>query len=101
MHPHGNRGIHQKGRGKPMKKRQKRIRARYGTGMLYKQPGCNIWYMQYHVNGKRVRESTGETDSAAARQKLNLKLGALAKGEYVEPDKSRTTVADLFALVER
>jgi integrase len=84
-----------------MKRKKRKPRAPKGAGSLYKQPGCEIWYMQFHVDGKRVRESTGETDSAAARQKLNLKLGALAKGDYVAPDKSRTTVADLFKLVEQ
>jgi integrase len=78
-----------------------KAKARYGSGMLYLQPGCDIWYMQIRFNGKRVRKSTGETDKRAANQFLTLELGKLAKGEYVAPDKSRTRVADLFTLVER
>jgi integrase len=74
---------------------------RRGTGTVYRQPGCTTWTIQFYSNGKRVRESTGETDYAAARQKLNLRLGQTAKGDYIEPDKSRTTVADLFVLLER
>ena len=74
---------------------------RRGTGTVYRQPGCTTWTIQFYSNGKRVRESTGETDYAAARQKLNLRLGQTAKGDYIDPDKSRTTVADLFVLLER
>ena len=32
-----------------------------------------------YKNGKRIREATGEADYAAARQRLNQRLGAIAK----------------------
>lgn len=84
-----------------MKKAKGKKRGAKGAGTVFKRAGCATWTIQYYVNRKRVREATGETDIAAARQKLNLKLGQLAKGDYQLPDKSRTTVADLFVLVER
>src|SRR6476646_3480361 len=78
-------------------------KGRYGAGRLYQQPGCKTWSYKLPnpSGGKPIRGSTGETDLAAAKQFLNMKLGDIARGGYVEPDRSRTTVADLFALVER
>lgn len=42
---------------------------------LYKQPGSEVWWTRFTVNGERVRESTGEYDPRAA-QKFEDKLKA-------------------------
>lgn len=75
--------------------------SRKGGGTIYKQPGCSTWSIQYFRNGKRIRESTGETDYAAASQTLNLRVGAIAKGEYVERDRKPALVSELFEEIER
>lgn len=69
---------------------------RSGGGTVYRQPGCATWSIQYYKNGKRIREATGETDYAAARQTLNLRLGAVAKGEYIERERKPVQVSELF-----
>lgn len=35
---------------------------------LYKQPGSEIWWMRFTVDGVKVRESTGEYDPKAAQR---------------------------------
>lgn len=42
---------------------------------LYKQPGSEVWWTSFTINGTRVRESTGEYDSKAA-QRFEDKLRA-------------------------
>jgi len=74
---------------------------RRGAGTIYKQPGCSTWSIQYYKNGKRIREATGETDYAAARQQLNKQLGAVAKGEHVERDRKPVLIAELYEALER
>jgi integrase len=74
---------------------------RRGSGTIYKQAGCSTWTIQYYKNGKRIREATGETDYAAARQQLNKQLGAIAKGEYLERDRKPVSIAELYEALER
>ncbi|MGA3092641.1 MAG: tyrosine-type recombinase/integrase [Terriglobales bacterium] len=69
---------------------------RKGAGTIYRQPGCGTWSIQYYKNGKRIRESTGETDYAAAQQNLALRLGAIAKGEHIERPRRPVQVSELF-----
>jgi integrase len=49
---------------------------------LYKQPGSEIWWMRFTVDGVKVRESTGEYDQKAA-QRIHDK----AKGEQHDAPK--------------
>ncbi|HET9741746.1 MAG TPA: tyrosine-type recombinase/integrase [Terriglobales bacterium] len=66
-----------------------------GAGSLYRQPGCKTWMISFYQNGKQVRESTGQTDYQAARQKLNQRLGKIAAGEVVDVRLERVSVKDL------
>ena len=68
---------------------------RRGAGSIYKQPGCKTWTIKYYRDGRSYRESTGETDYQAARQKLNRKLGTVAEGNFIEPKTERIRVAEL------
>jgi hypothetical protein len=74
---------------------------RRGAGTIYKQPGCSTWTIQFYKNGKRIREATGDADYGAARQKLNQRLGAIAKGEFVERDRKPVLVSELYEALER
>lgn len=74
---------------------------RRGAGTIYKQPRCSTWTIQFYKNGKRIPEATGEADYAAARQTLNQRLGAIAKGEFVERDRKPVLVSELYEALER
>jgi integrase len=68
---------------------------RRGTGHIYQQRGCKTWSIKFYQNGRCIRESTNTDDYQAARQKLNIRLGQVGKGEIVRPHLERTTVRDL------
>jgi integrase len=68
---------------------------RYGTGSVYKRSGCKTWTIKFYQNGRCIRESTGEIDYQAARQKLNSRLGQIANGAAVDLHLDRVSVADL------
>jgi integrase len=45
-----------------------------GDGSLYKQKGSANYWMQFFLNGRKHRESTGETDEKRARDVLRKRL---------------------------
>jgi len=65
-----------------------------GTGSLYKQPGSNIWWVQFHRNGQRFRESTGTDNKRKAQDYLRNKIAEASLGTY-SPKASHVTVAEL------
>jgi integrase len=65
-----------------------------GTGCLYQQPGSKIWWVQFHRNGQRFRESTGTDNKREAGSYLRDKLGEVSLGTYTST-ASRVTVAEL------
>jgi len=74
-----------------------------GNGSIYRQPGCKTWTISYYThNGRRVRESTGQTDYRAAQQKLRARLVAIDKGELIEPyRRQQLLVSELYEGLER
>ncbi|MGB7762852.1 MAG: site-specific integrase [Bryobacteraceae bacterium] len=67
----------------------------YRTGTVYERGG--VWWIQYFARGRRVRESSGSTDEVEARRILRVKVGELAAGRDVTPE--RATIDKLCALV--
>lgn len=59
-----------------------------GTGSVYRRPECGTWSIQYFVNGRRVRESTGKRSREEAADLLAIRLGSIAKGEFVAPTRA-------------
>jgi len=72
----------------------KAVRKR-GSGTVYRRG--QIWWMQYFVRGQIVQESTGFTEKADAENLLKLRVGEVAAGRRVGPE--RATIGDLCALV--
>jgi integrase len=72
---------------------------RYGHGSLFQKPGTTCWTIQYYVNGKRLRESTGCAKRADAERILKDRLARITMGEPVGPELSRTTFEDLASIL--
>jgi integrase len=66
-----------------------------GCGSVF-QVG-RIWYIQYYNHGRKVSESSHFTDRQQAEDLLKERMGDIAAGRDVSPNKA--TVADLCALV--
>jgi integrase len=66
-----------------------------GTGSLYLRG--NTWWMTYYVHGCPVQESTHSTDRPEAARKLAEKIGEVASGRDLTPEKA--TISDLCELV--
>src|SRR5690242_8419825 len=71
-----------------------RVRRR-GNGTVYQRG--RIWWIQYFVHGRIVPESSGSTEKADAEKLLKQRIGEVAAGRRVGPE--RATIADLCALV--
>jgi hypothetical protein len=56
-----------------------------------------IWWITYYVGGRPIPESSGSTDKAKAENLLKQRIGEIAAGRDVSPD--RATINDLCALV--
>lgn len=68
---------------------------RRGSGTVYRRG--QIWWVQYFVRGRIVSESSGSTEKADAENLLKQRIGEVAAGRRVGPE--RATIADLCALV--
>jgi integrase len=55
------------------------------------------WWITYYVGGRPIPESSGSTDKAKAENLLKQRIGEIATGRDVSPD--RATINDLCALV--
>lgn len=62
-----------------------------GTGCLYKQPHSDVWWGQFYVDGKRYRESTGNTDKEKAQEWL---VGRISEVRVAGPLPPRALVID-------
>jgi integrase len=60
----------------------KKPRRERGTGRIW-QIG-DIWYIQYYVNGRQVRKSSGSTSETFAKKLLQKRLGEAAAGTHRE-----------------
>jgi integrase len=81
-----------------------------GTGLIF-QPTykdrksgeiktSSVWYIQYNVRGKRIRESSESRNQAVAARLLKKRIGEAAAGKPVGPDVEKTTLADLKRMIE-
>jgi integrase len=66
-----------------------------GSGTIYRRG--KTWWMQYFVRGRLVQETTGFTQKADAENLLKQRIGEVAAGRRVGPE--RATIADLCKLV--
>jgi len=66
-----------------------------GTGTVYLRG--KTWWMQYFVHGRLVQKSTGFTQKADAENLLKQRIGDVAAGRLVGPE--RANIADLCNLV--
>src|SRR5207245_955402 len=65
-----------------------------GDGRIFRDPGSRFWFMAYYLNGKQVRQSTGEVDERRARRVLRRRISEVLRGEVI-PNEQRVTVGDL------
>jgi hypothetical protein len=70
-----------------------RTRRAHGTGRVFRMKGGDIWWIQYYVNGRQVRGSSGGTNERAAEKLLLQRLGQKAAG--IHPELRRLTYDDL------
>ncbi|MDP2701004.1 MAG: hypothetical protein Q8P98_02930 [Candidatus Rokubacteria bacterium] len=52
---------------------------------------CRIWWMQYYVNGQRVKESTHSAKEREAKTLLKEREGRVAGGEPIVARMDRVT----------
>ena len=74
-------------------------RREVGQGSLFRQPGCGRWYLQYYIDGRRVREKTGTTSKRKAQDILTERLSQVRRGEWLAPRKP-PRVEELFTALE-
>jgi integrase len=72
------------------------------SGSLYRQTGSGFWWAKYYIPGrsKPIRESTKETDWAAAQNYLRGRLGDAARGKFAGLEPDRILVSSLLDRVE-
>jgi integrase len=59
-----------------------------------------VWWIQYNVRGKRIRENSESRNRADAARLLKQKLADAQSGKPVGPDVDRTTLGDLTKMIE-
>ncbi len=84
---------------KSIPEKKAKRKARRGSGSIYKQDGAQTYTIQYYVNGRRRRESTGTDDYRAAQQKLTQRLAQIDKGEPIMINR-KLFVFDLYSGLE-
>jgi integrase len=58
------------------------------------------WWIQYSVHGRRIRENAHTTKETDAVKLLKQKIGEAGIGKAVGPQVDKTTVGDLFKMLE-
>lgn len=69
----------------------------YAQGRVFKRK--RVWYLDYFVNGARVRESAETTNKTVAERLLVKKLNAIDEGTYTHIPKAKEVL--LFDYIER
>src|SRR5262249_51961542 len=77
-----------------MEKKRRRPR-----GSVFQREDSPYWYIGYSVAGRIVRKNTHLLKEKDASKLLDSRLGAIANGDTLPCDVSRTTVAELLELV--
>lgn len=70
---------------------------RTGTGRIY-QRGAVFW-LDYSIRGRRVRESSESSKRADATRLLKKRLGEIGAGKFVGPDAEHVTFEDLAQMI--
>ena len=76
-----------------------------GSGRIFKQKDSRFLGCAYYVRGKEIRQSTGETDPAKARQFLKNKLNEVGADKigarrFVPPAQENVKVGELLNALE-
>ena len=89
------------GEGEPRKPQTTTKRRAVGTGSVFLPPGCKRYRIQYYLDGRRIRESTGLESKRKAQDLLNERLSQVSRGELVRHERRPVRVQDLYdALAE-
>jgi integrase len=67
-----------------------------GSGGVFQVPGSRYWWISYQLNGKTVRESSGELTKTGAANKLKQRLLAIGNGNFLGPRIERVTVDEIY-----
>jgi hypothetical protein len=59
----------------------------------------SIWWIEYSVRSQQYRESSHSRNPVVARQLLKQRLGDVAAGTFIGPQRDRTTFDDLAQMV--
>jgi len=59
----------------------------------------SIWWIEYSVRSEQYRESSRSRNPVVARQLLKQRLGDVAAGTFIGPQRDRTTFEDLAQMV--
>ena len=59
----------------------------------------SIWWIEYSVRSQQYRESSHARNPVVARQLLKQRLGDVAAGTFIGPQRDRTTFEDLAQMV--
>ncbi len=76
-------------------------RTRRPRGSIYQRPDSPFLWLGYSCNGRKVRENSKTTNQRKAQKLLDKRLGQIAEGRFVSLDVSKTTIEELWKLVER
>lgn len=68
---------------------------RTGRGRVYRQPGSDVWWLDYSVRGERFRESSGSTLKSEAEAQLDKRRGEIGLGTFVGPQAEKVTLGEL------
>src|SRR2546421_3301234 len=72
--------------------------SRLTEGSVYRRSPSGVWYVQFSVGGKQVRESSGSLNKEEAIAFLRRRLDEVRSGRFVEFDR-RPTFEDLERLL--
>lgn len=61
----------------------------------------SVWWVQYYVEGRRVRESTGTTKRSEAERFLRLRVGRVAEGRPILPRVDRIRYDEIASDLRR
>lgn len=67
-----------------------------GNGGVFRVNGSRFWWISYQLNGKLIRESSGELTKTAAANKLKDRLLAVGNGNFLGPRIEKITVDELY-----
>jgi len=76
---------------------EQQTRRERGTGRVYQRG--EVWWIAYHVRGRKYRESARSTSRRDAEKLLRRRLGEVQVGRHV-PDAEKVTFDDLIGMLE-